>query len=473
MLNDLTFLEVGSSWLPEQEKDRFALYELNHDLYENDHLQVLDTLLKVVYPEQEVNETVKRVFVNLYRSVSKLWADLLFSEKPTISQANKETEKYLNDLIKRSKLWKTARKVAIDVSRYGNGVFKVRCVDGKAIIEANSPRIWFPVPNPDNINEIKYHVLAYSFVENKVHYLKVEIHEKGKIQHKLFTINKDACKIQQEVALNTIARYAALKEVEETGVEDFLVVPVSNSADSEDTFGEDDYTDINPLISQIELHLSKLGKDIEEQGNLKYGPANAIDENGNITRNSYIKMLPGANKTDPPGVVTWTVQFEAVKEYISQLMFFFYMLGEISPVMFDPNQSITSDMSGVALKRLMQRMVSKAGRLAEEFDESIRNVFSVAAQLEGKTLSDYDLTWNDGIADDISERVETVQKAGISQSMSIKTAIAYVQKLEGEALDTELNAIQEEQRSKTVLPLDDLYPNDGSEEDNIDNNEEE
>lgn len=472
MLNDLNFLEVGCSWLPEQEKARFALYELNHDLYENDHLEVLDALLKVIYPEQEVNETVKRVFVNLYRSVSKLWADLLFSEKPTISQADKTTEEYLNDLITRSKLWKTARKVAIDVSRYGNGLFKVRSINGEAVIEANSPRIWFPVVNPDNINEVQFHVLGYTFVENKVHYLKVEIHEKGKIQHKLFIINKDACKIQQQVALKTVARYAALKDVEETGVDDFLVVPVSNSADSEDTFGEDDYTDINPLISQIELHLSKLGKDIEDQGNLKYGPANAVDENGNIPRNSYIKMLPGANKTDPPGVVTWTVQFEAVKEYISQLMFFFYMVGEISPVMFDPNQSITNDMSGVALKRLMQRMISKAGRLAEEFDESIRNVFAVAAQLEGKTVSDYDITWNDGVADDISERVETAQKAGVQQSMSQKTAVAYVQGLEGEALENELAAIKEEQKNKTVLPLSDLYPDEDADDDEEENNEE-
>lgn len=180
---------------------------------------------------------------------------------------------------------------------------------------------------------------------------------------------------------------------------------------------------INPLISQIELHLSKFGKDLEEQGNIKYGPGTALDENGNVQKGSYIPMLGGANKTDPPGVVTWSVQFEAIKEYITQLMFFFYMVGEISPVMFDPNQTITSDISGVALKRLMQRMMDKAGRLAEEFDESIKRVFNIAAQLENKTLSDFSIVWKDGLVDDIAERVETAQKAGVTQTMSLKTAV--------------------------------------------------
>lgn len=465
MLDNLSFLQPGQDWLPQTEKDRIALYDLNHSLYVNDHMDVLDVLLKVVYPDQEVNETVKRVFVNLYRSVSKLWADLLFSEKPAISKADKTTDSYLADLIKNSRFWKTSKKVAIDASRYGTGLYKIRAVEGKAVIEAVSPRLWFPVVNPDNINDIIYHVLAFSFVENKVQYLKVEIHSIGKIEHKLFIIDNNSCKIKQEIELKTLDRYKDLKPVEETKVDDFLIIPVCNASDSENGLGEDDYTDINPVISQIELHLTKYGKDLEEQGNLKYGPATAIDEDGQIKKNSYIPMLGGANQTNPPGVVTWTVQHEAIKEYITQLMFFFYMLSSVSPVLFDPNQTISSTVSGVALKRLMQRMLSKAGALAEDFDESIKRVFSVAAQLEGKTLSDYSITWKDGLVDDINERAETAQKAGVTTTMSRKTAVAYVQQIEGEALETELGEIATEEKKKSVLDVNDLFPKDEGDSD--------
>lgn len=463
MLNDLSFLQQGETWIPETEKDRIALYELNKNLYSNDHLAVLDVLLQVVYPDQEVNETVKRVFVNLYRSVSKLWADLLFSEPPKVTHAkNTDVESYLKKLIENSKLWKISKKVAIDTSRYGNGLYKIRTIDGKVIIEAVSPRLWFPVVNADNVNDILNHVLAYSFVEKGVTYLKAEIHHKGKIQHKLFILSEENNKIKEEIPLNTLERYAALGEEEETGVDDFLIIPVGNFTDSETAFGEDDYTDINPLISQIELHLTKYGKDLEEQGNLKYGPATAIDENGQVAKNSYIPMLGGANATVAPGVVTWQVQHEAIKEYIAQLMFFFYMVAGISPVMFDPNKTVGSDISGIAMKRLMQRMLSKASGLAGDFDESIKKVFEICGKIENKDLSEFELSWNDGIVDDIAERVETAQKAGVPVTMSKRTAVSYVQQLEGEELETELNTISEEEKSKNVLPLDDLYPNEGS-----------
>ena len=184
-----------------------------------------------------------------------------------------------------------------------------------------------------------------------------------------------------------------------------------------------------------------------------------------IKKNSYIPMLSGANQANPPGVVTWTVQHEAIKEYVSQLMFFFYMLSSVSPVLFDPNQTISSTVSGVALKRLMQRMLSKAGALAEDFDESIKRVFSVAAQLEGKTLSDYSITWKDGLVDDINERAETAQKAGVTTTMSRKTAVAYVQQIEGEALETELGEIATEEKKKSVLDVNDLFPKDEGDSD--------
>lgn len=466
MLNDLSFLSAGKNWIPEEEKDRIMLYELNKELYENNHMAVLDLLLKVVYPDAEVNETVQRVFINLYRAVSKTWADLLFSENPTFSQADKTTIEYLNELVRNSDFWKTSRKIAIDVSRYGNGLYKVRSEEGKVIIEAISPRMWFPIASPDNLNKITHHVLAYTFVENNVQYLKAEIHSVGKIEHRLFTINKVANKIADEIDIHTLDRYQSLKEVEETNADDFLIIPVGNSTDSETYTGEDDYTDINPLISQIELHLSKFGKDLEEQGNMKYGPATAIDENGQIARGSYIPMLGGENQSSPPGVVTWGVQHEAIKSYIEQMMFFFYMLAEISPMLFDPNKSVgNGTMSGVAMQRLMQRMLTKASRLAEEFEKSIRKVFSVASQLESRTISDYSITWKDGLVDDIAERVAVAQQAGISQTMSEKTAVAYVQGIEGDALDTELAAISEEKQNNASLNVSDFFDKDNEDQD--------
>jgi hypothetical protein len=475
-LTSLEFLSVGQEWTPKDEQQRIALYELNKSLYSNDHKTILDTMLNIIYPDKADSENVNPVFINLYRSVSKLWADLLFSEDPKLTNANDTDKTKIDDLITSHKFWKVSKKVAIDVSRYGNGIYKVRRnAEGKAIIEAISPRIWFPVLNPDNINEVQAHVLGFTFMgtapallgltTKAVQYLKVEIHTIGQIQHKLFIINLDNRKIQVELEVKTLDRYKDLNinadGIESTGVDDFLVIPVENSMDSETAFGEDDYTDLNPIVGELEIQLTKYGQDLKEQGNIKYGPKNAIDEDGNVKRNGYIGLMGGANAEQPPGAVTWSVAHEAIKAYIDQLMFFFYVCSETSPAIFNPDVSI-GNLSGVALKRLMQRLLLKAGRLAENFDESIKRVLKVAAKLEGNDLGDFEIQWQDGLVSDMLEKANTANVAITSGTMSKKTGIGYVQELEGDALDTELGQIETEKQAETVNALDALYPPDNT-----------
>lgn len=484
-LTNFGFLEVNQEWVPVNEKQRIALYELNNSLYKNEHKAILDTMLNIIYPDKADSENVNPVFINLYRSVSKLWADLLFSEDPKLTNTNEKEKKNIENFIKECKFWKTSKKVAIDVSRYGNGLYKVRRnKDGKAIIEAISPRIWFPVVSPDNINEVQAHVLGFTFMgtapvllnigSKQVEYLKVEIHTKGQIQHKLFIINIENKKIQKELDVETLDRYKDLKidsyGIEQTDVDDFLVIPVENSMDSETAFGEDDYTDINPIIAEIEIQLTKYGQDLKEQGNLKYGPKNAMDEDGNVKRNGYIGLMGGANAEAPPGAVTWSVAHEAIKAYIEQLMFYFYVCSETSPAIFNPDVSI-GNLSGVAIKRLMQRLLLKSGRLAENFDESIKRVLKIACKLEGKDLGDFEIQWQDGLVSDMTEKANTANTAITSGTMSRKTGVGYVQELEGEALNTELAQIETEKKAETATALDALYPPDDNASDNPQDNQ--
>ena len=49
--------------------------------------------------------------------------------------------------------------------------------------------------------------------------------------------------------------------------------------------------------------------------------------------------------------------------------------------------------------------------------------------------------------------------------MSRKTAVAYVQQIEGEALETELGEIATEEKKKSVLDVNDLFPKDEGDSD--------
>jgi hypothetical protein len=213
--------------------------------------------------------------------------------------------------------------------------------------------------------------------------------------------------------------------------------------DSESAYGEDDYTDIDPLITQIEAHLTKYGRDLEQQGTLKYGPKSAIDEDGNVPRDGYIGLMGGANQDQIPGAVSWNVQHESIKAYIEQLLFFFYVVSETSPAIFDPNISI-GNISGVAIKRLMQRLLLKTGRLAENFDVSIKRLFKVAAALQNVSLDDFEIKWQDGLVSDIFEKANTAKIAIEAGTMSRKTGVAFVEEIEGVQLEAEYGQISAE-----------------------------
>lgn len=461
-LIDSTFLIPGSLWPPPSEAFRLNLITYNRALYQNNHTTMLNTLLNVIYKDPEENNDVIGVSINLYRALSKLWGDLLFGEIPQIKSDGND-DPVLTEITKETQFWVTARKVAVDVSRYGTGLFKVYLRQGLPVIEAIRPDIWFPVVNPDNINEELMHIIGYKvqevdlgkgilFSQVKIYqYLKVEIHTKGKIEHLLYDLGNshamvgDNGRIGELVPLGTVARYKGLPSVEMTGLDDFCVIAVHNERDSEAIIGYDDYTDIEPVISRIEAHITKYGRDLEQQGNIKYGPAAAMDENNRLKMNGYIPV-PYAD-TPIPGAITWEVPGDVIKVYLDQLMYYFYIISETNPALIHPDfTSGIGNLSGVALKRLIQRTLLKVNRLREAFDPAIKRILNAAAQLSNKTIPEFDIAWKDGLVDDITEKAQGVSLAITAGVMSHKTGTSIVQDIEGDALDEEMKQIEEEQQ---------------------------
>jgi len=55
--------------------------------------------------------------------------------------------------------------------------------------------------------------------------------------------------IDRQIPLKTF--YPGLPEVEETGIDDFLVVPVHNLSTSDRIYGIDDYSDLDSIIQEL------------------------------------------------------------------------------------------------------------------------------------------------------------------------------------------------------------------------------
>ena len=199
-LVDFNFLLPGTTWPPPSEVFRLDLVSYNRALYQNDHSTLLDSLLAAMYLDTEELALVTPTTVNLYKALSTLWGDLLFCEIPQIKSDGND-DPILTEITNRTRFWETSRKVAIDVSRYGTGIYKVYLKEGESVIQSIRPDIWFPVVSPDNINEEIAHVIAYKVFKTEVQegglfgqnikvydYIKVEIHTKGYIEHSLYPI---------------------------------------------------------------------------------------------------------------------------------------------------------------------------------------------------------------------------------------------------------------------------------------------
>lgn len=444
MLTDLTFLNPGQQWPPPAEAERLERYEKNRLLWEGKHEQVFKAnFLRLL---REEDRTSYEFVLNWPKRLSTLWADLLLGETPAVSAGETDSpeQETVERLIEENDLWNVAYEGAIDFSRYGVTVFKVR-FDGRGIIEAIPPSLWFPVFDPDNIKAVTAHVIGWTYGDDKNKRLKVEIHTPGYIEHR-----------EHAIKGNVIGEQLTNDNPEATGVPYPLIRPVHNLSTTDNPFGGDDYSDLDSLIAEMEVRIAQVTRILDKHSDPNmYGDEAALeydDEAGGWVFKGGGKFFPVAQGGVTPGYVTWDGQLEAQFKTLDWLTQQFYSLSETSPAAFGRLEQGLAE-SGSALKRLMLAPIAKVNRVRMRLDPALKDVLWFAAELEraqGMTgavqLGDISITWNDGLPDDPREEAEiTVQQvdAGL---MSQETGVKRLQGLEGEQLEEELARINTERR---------------------------
>ena len=446
MLTSLDFLEIGNTFPPNSERERLQTYQENISLFNSDHDKVYKDWIRIL---REENNSTLHIILNWHKRLSTLWADLLLGEPPRISATPQENQDLLQDIIRNNAFLKTAYEVAIDMSRCGAGIFKVRYNDG-AIIETVPPTLWFPVVRADNIKDVLAHVLAWVFEipaptrlkpDAVKQYLRVEIHEKGKITNLLFQLEDG--KIVKNVGISQLG--ANIPETEETGIDEFLVIPAINSSTSDDIYGTDDYKAIDTIMQEMEVRLSQISKILDRHADPNmYGPRYAIeqDASGRYIFRGGGKYFPVESGETPPGYIVWDSQLTAAFKELDVLMQHFYAISETSPACFG-DFSAGFGESGTALRRMMQIPLAKVNRMRLGMDPAIKKALKIAMMLEGKDV-EIDIGWNDGLPQDEKEMAQIYTLLYQNGLVSRETAIRRLFEFDEESLQRELGKIQEE-----------------------------
>ncbi len=397
------------------------------------------------------------IVLNWNKRLSTLFADLLLGEPPRIKAGDNGTleQETAERLIEENKLHLASYEVAMDVSRYGDGIFKVR-YDGHGIIEGQPPAVWFPVCKPDNVKDIVAHVLAWTYEEDiqrilgarKIKYLKAEIHEKGKITTRKCEIVND--KIRGMVEDET---------VQETGVNDFLIIPVPNLLTTDRSTGLDDYSDLESIIQEIETRVAQISRILDKHSDPNmYGPETALEIDpvtGQTTFRAGGKFFPMAEGDTAPGYMVWDGRLEAAFKQIELLMEQLYALSETSAAAFGQLKSGLAE-SGTALRRLMLAPLAKVNRIRMRFDPALKKALKLASALEvaqGKRnavlLEQVYIDWKDGLPEDPKEQAEIETTRMAAGTTSLESSLRRLDGLEGDALQEEIDRIKADQQSVT------------------------
>ena len=472
MLTSLSFLAPGQPWPPPAEVERLERYAQNKLLFEGKHEQVFRDWIRLLREDQQA--TLEMV-LNWHKRLTLLFADLLLGELPRISAGDQDSEeqKAVERLIDYNGLFNVAYEVALDVSRYGTGIFKIR-YDGRAIIEGQQPAIWFPVVKPDNIKEIQAHVLAWTYEEDAQErgktvtkkYLQTETHERGKIITAKYPIE------------NNIIGPALEYQETETGVDEFLVVPVNNVLTTDRVTGLDDYSDLDSIIQELEVRIAQISRILDKHADPNmYGPDTALEHDPTTGQWGYRgggKYFPVGPEENPPGYVTWDGKLEAAFKQIDLLMEQLYILSETSAAAFGQLKAGLAE-SGTALRRLMMAPLAKVNRIRMRFDPALKEVLWLASRLEkaqgmagAVVLENIHIDWKDGLPDDEQELTQNEVQRYTAGLTSLESSLSRLYGLEGQALQDEIDRIKGEQsgstQGSTGLPAITLPPAGGTNE---------
>jgi len=439
-LTNFDFISPGAPWPPEDEVRRLNIYARNDLLFDGHHDQVFTDLNNP--------RAVKRISMKLnwFKRATTLFADLLVGETPRITATEEDT---INRLVTDNSLQLATYTAACDIVKYGTALLKVR-FDERGIISRIPPRVWFPVVSPDDADEVTAHVLAWGVGKN---YMRVEIHHRGRIEHKLFLL-KDG-KIDRSVSLATISRYANLEPEVETGISAFLVIPIHNIKGS-DNYGLDDYSDMIDPVREIEKRLirnsSILDKHEEPDMIIPAGTAEIDPLTGEavfVGGGRYIEVDEGQAK---PELLVWDAQMVAAFKQVDALLYQLCLVSEISPAALgDLKHGIAE--SGSALKRLMLATLAKVNRIRLRVDPAIKHVLQTTAALEvasrmpgAMQLTSLAIEWADGLPADDLETAQVEKTKREAGTTSRRSSVARLMKgATDEVIDAEVARILEDE----------------------------
>lgn len=447
----------------EKERMRLDDYEYYRKLFLGKHFEAF----RIKIDDVRYNRAYARLrylVVNFAGLLSKIMADMLFSEPPTIKVPNGDQE-WVDNFWRENKMDIQCYESALGNSYQGDALFKLRAgprnaeEESTVICEDINPKLYFPDIDGFNVRaEPKKIELKWTFTYGDKLYLRVESHEPGKIYNKIYEMQGD--RIIIEVAPSVVG--LDLQAEENTNIDDPLVIHVPNWKTGDRHFGLSDYHDLDYLFYALNNRLSKIDNILDKHGDpILMVPQGVIDEKGQVNKKALgvIEIKEGEN--GKPEYIVWDASLQSAFTEVEKLVDFLYLTAEISPDILGLGQG-TSD-SGRALKFKLMRTIAKTQRKRLYYDQAIKEliyraqVFAKANNLtvNGKVLQKEpvkpEIEWKDGLPIDDTELQDKLIQAIDAGIKSKKDVVMELEGVDEKNAEIKLQEIEDE-KPKVELP---------------------
>ena len=443
-------------------EERLKNYNYFEKLFLGDHFQAFNVRIDDAQYTKNYQK-LRYVMVNFAGLMSKVVADMLFSEPIIIKAGEKGDQEFIDALVHENNLNTQFYESALSNSYLGDALLKIRMGKRNAsdkkptvIIEENTPKVYFPILDESNVRaEPKKHEFAWKMTLNGKEYVRKEIHEIGKIYNELWTLKDDGT-IGDKVDIKVVL---GIDPEEDTKVDRSLVIHIPNWKTSGRYFGISDYYDLDSLFYAINNRLTKIDNVLDKHTDpILAVPEGVLDEDGKVKRQALnmIEISPEAGKEKPEYIV-WNANLEAAFKEIDHLVDMFYMVSEISPDVLGMGKGGAVE-SGRALKLKILRTIAKAARKKLYYDRAIKEAVYVAQlvakawnlevnglKLKGEPVIP-DIEWNDGLPIDDAEAIDDEVKridAGLS---STKDSLMRLDGLDEKAAEAKAKEISDEKK---------------------------
>ena len=438
MITTFDIARVGKKLLlGSQSVARIESYETYRNLYENNFAGAFPATFSKIIKKYPFESTTAQTLVelNLFWAMTEFFKNLLTNQGLKVN-ITPEAQLIWEEIAEDNNFITVLKEVFIDNSRFGNGLFKVALDDDKVKIFSVCPDCWFPVLKHGDINNLLGHVIVNPLTEivngKEITLTHIEKHHRGFIENELWSMSdnvfKEKLDVEEELLIPEIDDFSAIWD-------DFVLIPVKNTTESDRYFGESDYKRCKSVIEELMLTVSQNSKIINRHANPKMtGSSDSLEFNpvsgrAEFPNKDYIPVGRDGVKAE---YITVDLQAAAIKQHIDTLMQFFYILTKTPPQAY--GLDIAGNMSGESLRKIFMTTLAKIDDVKQvSFNSALKKVVECAMAFAKSPVSSVNIDWGNPLPEDYAQLVQLNNERVTAGTQSRVGAIMELDNLDEDA----------------------------------------